>query len=285
MMKVFFYVIFLIGLVAYGSAANVDTIYVYSQSMDRKMPAAVVLPECYNTNAESYPVIYLLHGAYGDFRDWLVKLPDDGIVKSLSDTYRTIFVLPEGGTFSFYLDSPWDPGSQYETHVTKELLPEIDSRYRTKAMPSGRAITGLSMGGQGALYISTRHPHLFGAAGSMSGAVHLDIRSWNLSQESIDRLLQGFVENMGVEIHDEDFLASHSATALVDQMKKNQIPLIIDCGIDDFLIDANRTLNRLLNEKNVPHDYIERPGKHDWEYWQNAILYHALFFDQFFKKQ
>ncbi len=282
-MKGFFCALLFISLITSGLAANVDTISVHSRSMNRHMPAAVVIPECYDTNDESYPVIYLLHGAYGDFRDWLIKLPNDGVVKALADQYRIIFVLPEGGTFSFYLDSPWDANSQYETHVTKELLPEIDIRYRTIAMPAGRAITGLSMGGQGALYISTRHPDLFGAAGSMSGAVHLDIRSWDLPEADIERLTQGFYATLGIDDIDDGFLINNSATALVAQMKENGMPLIIDCGVDDFLISANRELNRRLNEENVPHDYIERPGRHDWIYWQNALLYHALFFNEYFR--
>lgn len=266
-------------------SASVDTLGVHSRSMDRDMPAAVVLPACYYDHNDSYPVIYLLHGAYGDYLDWLVKLPDSDVVQSLADKYRTIFVLPEGGTFSFYLDSPWDESSQYETHITSELIPFVDEHYRTIERTAGRAITGLSMGGQGALYLAARNPHLFAAAGSMSGAVHLDISSWDLPEDDIERLTQGFFATMGIDDIDDDFLINNSATALVAQMKENAMPLIIDCGVDDFLISANRELNRRLNEYGVPHDYIERPGRHDWPYWQNALLYHVLFFAEFFKTQ
>lgn len=284
-MKKYFFFLVSICLIVKPLFADVDTLAVYSSSMEREMPAVVVLPDCYPGTDESYPVIYLLHGAYGDYLDWLVKLPDDGVVKTLADKYRVIFVLPEGGTFSFYLDSPWDEGSQYETHITNELIPYVDDHFRTINKPEGRVITGLSMGGQGALYLAARNPHLFGAAGSMSGAVHLDIASWDLPPDDIDRLLQGFLDTMGAEAVESEFLADHSATALVPQMKENGMPLIIDCGVDDFLISANRELNRRLNEYNVPHDYIERPGRHNWPYWQNALLYHVLFFAEFFKSQ
>ncbi len=284
-MKKYFFLFVSICLIVNNLFASVDTLAVYSPSMDREMPAAVVLPDCYPDNDNSYPVIYLLHGAYGDYLDWLVKLPDDGVVKSLADKYRVIFVLPEGGNFSFYLDSPWDDSSQHETHVIKELIPYIDHHYRTLNKPEGRVITGLSMGGQGALYLAARNPHLFGAAGSMSGAVHLDINSWDLPEDVIERFAQSFRETMGAESIDSGFLAKNSATELVAEMKENAMPLIIDCGVDDFLISANRELNRRLNEYNVPHDYIERPGRHDWPYWQNALLYHVLFFAEFFKSR
>lgn len=262
--------------------AYIDTLSVKSPSMNRVLPAAVVLPDSYHQNTNNYPVIYLLHGAYGDFKDWLVKLPKPHVVQALADQYQIIFVLPEGGTFSFYLDSPWDENSQYETHIIRELIPYIDSIYRTINIPSGRAITGLSMGGQGALYLAARNPGIFGAAGSMSGAVNLDIHSWELPEDDIKRLYQGFVNTMGMDQIDRDFLIEHSATSLTKKMKENNIPLIIDCGVDDFLISSNRLLNKKLRELNVPHDYIERPGAHNWSYWQNALLYHVLFFSEFF---
>lgn len=282
-MKNYFSLVFAILVHYYVVFAHVDTLSVYSPSMDKNMPAAVVLPNTYHDTDHEHPVIYLLHGAYGDFRDWLAKLPDDGVVHSLADQYDIIFVLPEGGTFSFYLDSPWDESSRYETHVAQEVVQYIDKHYRTIKLPSGRAITGLSMGGQGALFLAARHPDIFGAAGSMSGAVHLDIKSWDLPQDDIDRLFSAFANTMGGDDFDPEFLAANSATGLVKLMKENNMPLIIDCGVDDFLISANRELNRRLLKHGVPHDYIERPGAHDWPYWQNAIYYHALFFSRFFE--
>ena len=58
--------------------------------------------------------------------------------------------------------------------------------------------------------------------------------------------------------------------------------LIFDCGIDDFFYDANRRLHEKLIERNIPHDYIERPGNHTWEYWTNSIKYQLLFFRDYF---
>ncbi len=284
-MRHYFSIFFAIILNSAIVFAHVDTLSIYSTSMNKNMPAAVVLPVCYDDNDDEYPVIYLLHGAYGDYMDWLVKLPDEGVVQSLADQYSIIFVLPEGGTFSFYLDSPWDEGSRYETHVAHEVVHYVDKHYRTIESTAGRAITGLSMGGQGALFIATRHPDIFGAAGSMSGAVHLDIHSWDLPQEDIDRLYQGFVNTMGGDQFDPDFFKKNSATGLTKQMKENNMPLIIDCGVDDFLISANRELNRRLNRDYVPHTYIERPGRHDWTYWQQALPYHVLFFSEYFKNK
>lgn len=274
------FVMLTIGVDGYAA----ETLEVYSPSMDTHMPAAVVLPQTYHEDEGSFPVIYLLHGALGDYRDWLDKLPEDGVVQDLADQHNIIFVMPEGGTFSFYLDIPWNEDSQYETHVTAELVPYVDIHYRTVAGPEGRAVTGLSMGGQGALYLATRHPDLFGAAGSMSGAVHIDIEGWDLSPEAMDRLMQGFVDSMGKDEMDAEFFQEHSVTQMVDQIAANPFPMIIDCGVDDFLIEANRELRQRLLAHQVPHDYIERPGRHNWEYWQNALLYQVLFISEVFRE-
>jgi S-formylglutathione hydrolase FrmB len=65
---------------------------------------------------------------------------------------------------------------------------------------------------------------------------------------------------------------------MVDKMKANNLPLLVDCGVDDFLIESNRELHRRLVYSKVPHDYIERPGEHTWPYWENALPYHLVFF-------
>jgi enterochelin esterase-like enzyme len=74
--------------------------------------------------------------------------------------------------------------------------------------------------------------------------------------------------------------ASYAVMGMIDKIKNNALPVIIDCGVDDFLIEHNRELHRRLVYSKVPHDYIERPGAHTWEYWQEALPYQVLFFDK-----
>ena len=110
----------------------------------------------------------------GKFSDWLSKTPDKMLLQNLADQYNLIIVTPEGETLSGYLDSPVQKDNQFETYITKEVIEKIDNTYRTIRDRKGRVITGLSMGGHGALYLSARHPDLYCAAGSMSGALDLD---------------------------------------------------------------------------------------------------------------
>jgi putative tributyrin esterase len=239
-------------------AARVDTLDIPSAAMHKTYRAAVVLPASYAKNKKAnYPVLYLLHGAWGHFGDWLNKTPDKQLLHRLADQYNLIIVNPEGETFSFYLNSPVSPDSQFETYLTQEVIPKIDQTYRTVANRKGRVIAGLSMGGHGALFLSARHPDLYCA------------RLW--------------APILGSEADNPERFADNSVLTLVEQMHRNGLPLIIDCGVDDGLIDINRELHRRLVYNHTPHDYTERPGAHTWEYWQTALPYQVLFLQQVLK--
>ncbi len=250
--------------------------------MHKTYRANVVLPATYAKQKKaSFPVLYLLHGAYGHFSDWLAKTPDKQLVHRLADQYNLIIVMPEGETFGWYIDSPVNKESQFETYITQEVIQKIDQTYRTIRDRKGRVITGLSMGGHGALYLSARHPDLFCAAGSMSGAVDINTAKWKLNPEDAKNTAARFEPILGpVGASPETYLANYMVLPLVDKLKANGLPLIIDCGVDDFLITSNRELHQRLVYNGTPHDYAERPGAHTWEYWQNSLPYHVLFLHQ-----
>lgn len=173
--------------------------------------------------------------------------------------------------------------NQFETYITKEVVEKIDNTYRTIRDRKGRVITGLSMGGHGAFFLATRHPELYCAAGSMSGALDLNIGSWRIPPEFAKQITPGFERILGPTGATPDLYAANSVVNMADQMKANDVKLIFDCGVDDFLIEPNRELHRRLVYKNVPHDYTERPGGHTWDYWENSLGYHLLFFDKILK--
>ncbi|MCV9929958.1 esterase family protein [Flavobacterium sp. LS1R49] len=265
-------------LLSYG--AKVDTLQIESVAMGKTYKTAVVLPNSYVKSKASYPVLYLLHGAYGHFGDWLKNTPDKKLVQNLSDQYNLIIVMPEGETFSFYLDSPVNKESQFETYITKEVIEKIDKTYRTIRDKKGRVISGLSMGGHGALYLSSKHPDLFCAAGSMSGAVDMGIMLYRDPAKVTELMAPVF----GKEGASQEVYASYAVLGMVDKMKANKLALIMDCGVDDFLIEPNRELHRRLVYNKVEHDYTERPGAHTWEYWENSLPYHVLYFSKVLAK-
>jgi putative tributyrin esterase len=271
---------FLFGNTILSFASTVDTLQIPSTAMNKTYKAAVVLPNSYSKGKTAYPVLYLLHGAYGHFSDWLSKTPNNNTVKNLADQYNIIIVMPEGETFSFYLDSPVNKGSQFETYITQEVIQKIDKTYRTVSDKKGRVIAGLSMGGHGALYLSARHPELFCAAGSMSGAVDMGTM---LGREPNDQVIKLMQPVFGDQSTNQNLYDQNAVIGMIDKIKANKLALIIDCGVDDFLIEPNRELHRRLVYSKVPHDYTERPGAHTWEYWENALPYQILFFSKVFK--
>jgi len=280
MKKYFFLVGLFLLFTNFTFAAKVDTLQIASKAMNKNYNAAVVTPNSYAKSKSNFPVLYLLHGAYGHFNDWLKKTPNKNAVKDLSDQYNIIIVMPEGETFSFYIDSPVNQESQFETYITQEVIQKIDATYRTIANKNGRVITGLSMGGHGALYLSSKHPELFCAAGSMSGAVDLN---YMLTPEGIERTKTLFGPILGDEVLSPAAYKRYAVMDKIDAIKENKLPLYIDCGVDDFLIENNRELHRRLVYNKIPHEYTERPGAHTWEYWDNALSYHVLFFSKILK--
>ena len=229
-----------------------------------------ILPASYEKDADlRYPVVYLLHG-YGDNEQkWITQKPQ---LQDLADKYAIIIICPDGRR-SWYWDSVKKPELKYETFISKELVDYVDSHYRTLKSPKFRAITGLSMGGHGALWNGLRHPDVFGACGSMSGGV--DIRPFP-KQWSMEQNLGPYAENKGV-------WDAHTVVNLVDSLKPGRSKIIIDCGVADFFYKVNQDLHERLLAKKIPHDYITRPGGHSWAYWKNAIEYQLLFFHNFFK--
>ncbi|GAC1432074.1 MAG: alpha/beta hydrolase family protein [Chitinophagaceae bacterium] len=250
-------------------AAIVDTVDTYSTSMKKNIKAVVIRPDDY-ARAKDLPVIYLLHGYGGNYADWIIKAK--GFEKA-ADLYQLMIVCPDGGTGSWYWDSPLDANFQYETYVSNELVNWVDNTYKTIKSKKGRAITGLSMGGQGALYLAFRHQDIFGAAGSMSGGV--DIRPFPDNWDMAKRL--------GHYSEQPERWEKHAVINLLYLVRPGSLSLIIDCGTEDFFFRVNENLHQQLLLRNIPHDFIIRPGAHNWPYWNNAIGYQLLFMHNYFK--
>jgi len=252
------------------NAAIVDTVDTYSPSMKKTIKVVVITPDNY-ANAQALPVVYLLNGYSGNYRSWIAGAKG---IETAVDLYQVIIVCPDGNN-SWYWDSPVDPNYKYETYVSTELVNWIDSKYKTIKDKKGRGITGLSMGGHGGLYLAIKHPDVFGAGGSMSGGV--DIRpfpnNWDMSLR------------LGKYDEHPDNWEKYTVINLLHLIKPNSLALIIDCGTEDFFFKVNENLHQQMLYRNIAHDYIIRPGAHNWNYWVNAVQYQLLFMSNFFKSQ
>ncbi len=263
-------------------AGEIDTLTLHSDVMNRDIEVIVVKPSVpkvmvkgkgkkaqIKAEEKSYPVVYLLHGAYGNSRAWLEIKPN---LPDLADQYGMIFVTPSALN-SWYFDSPKLKDFQYETFMTVDLIGYIDSHYKTIPSREGRAITGLSMGGHGALFLAFRHKDLYGACASMSGGV--DIRPFPLNW-NIPDVLGEMAANKG----DWD---SHTVVELVKTLKNHDLEIEFDCGESDFFLEVNKDLHKRLLGHGIDHDFTTRPGGHTGEYWGNSLDYQLVFFNKYFR--
>jgi S-formylglutathione hydrolase FrmB len=253
-------------------AGTVDTLEIQSQYLKKSTKIVVIQPNPSNQVSEKYPVIYLLHGYGGNYAYWSNVSTQ---LSKTADDLKMIFVCPDGGKGSWYFDSPIDSSIRYESYITKELVPYIDANFATKGTIQSRAITGLSMGGHGAMYLAIRHPELFGAAGSISGGV--DFRpfpkNWDIKLA------------LGEYANNPELWYENTVLRQVELLKNNQLAIIIDCGLDDFFLPVNRSLHEKLQKLKINHDYIERPGFHNSAYWSGNVDFQILFFKKFFSKK
>ena len=239
-------ILFLIFIISplYSHASEIDTINVFSNSMNRNIEVVVISPTLKESNG-SFPVIYLLHGFQGNAKTWMQTKKN---LPEITDKMKVMFVCPNGNK-SWYIDSPKESALKYETFISGELIEYIDNNYPTIKDRKGRAITGMSMGGHGALYNAFRHSDIFGAAGSTSGGVDLRPfpQRWNL-----ETLFGSYHENR--ELWDKYMVVNQ-----INYIKDKDLALIIDCGTEDFFFKVNEELHNKLLENKISHDYIVRP--------------------------
>ncbi len=253
-----------------SQAATVDTVNIYSTAMKKSSKCVVVVPGTAN-NTQRFPVVYLLHGYSGNYSNWINRVPELG---TLADTWQLIIVCPDGEYSSWYFNSPLDSNYQYETYIATEVVHYIDKHFPTLPDKNNRAITGLSMGGHGGLFLGWRNPEIFSACGSMSGGVNL-----NAARSKYD-----ISKRIGDTIRYKNNWNDYSVYYMIEKAPRQPLAIIFDCGTEDFFYDINAQLHKKMVQLKIQHDYIERPGAHNWEYWRNALPYQLQFFSRHFKK-
>ncbi len=269
-MKFVFAFLFSILMVSQAMASSVDTISIWSISMKKSIKAVVIKPDSYQIKINRFSVVYLLHGYAGAFDNWISRVPE---IKNYADSFNCIIVCPDGEFSSWYFDSPIDSTYRYETHISKEVVGYIDLHFKTIANKNHRAITGLSMGGHGALYIAIKHPKVFSVAGSMSGLMDLNDRkkSYDISKRIGD--MMNFATN----------LQNYSVINLIEKNTNSPVNIIFDCGSNDVFIESNRRLHQKMLQLKMVHVFIEKEGSHNWDYWGKSVLDQLSYFQQYFK--
>jgi S-formylglutathione hydrolase FrmB len=253
-------------------AGTVDTVSIYSASMKKAYNCVVIKPDTYKNKAAQFPTVYLLHGYSGAYNNWITKVAQ---LKKYADDYQMLIVCPDGAFSSWYFDSPVDSTMKFETYIAKEVPAFIETAYRTVKDRKARAITGLSMGGHGGLFLGFRHANFFGACGSMSGALVIDYITKSYDMQ----------KRLGDTVINRHYYRDLSIMKEMETYPKDSLAIIIDCGTEDFIVEMSRIAHQKMLQLKIPHDYTERPGKHDWNYWATAVQYQLLYFKTYFDKE
>jgi S-formylglutathione hydrolase FrmB len=251
--------------------ACVQTIRFKSKLVNAALPYRVILPAHYASpeqEKQRYPVLYLLHGFTGHYDNWTAMTKLAGYASA----YKFIIVTPEGNN-GWYTDSASVPANKYESYILQELLPDVQSRYRTLESREGRAIAGLSMGGYGALKFGVKHPEMFAFAASLSGALGAAIWTENDLRDFGTALPRSIMETFGPA--GSETRAANDLMKIVREFpaaRLNQLPYFyLDCGTEDALLPFSRSLADLLRERKIPHEYRQLPGNHNWAYWDSQV--------------
>jgi putative tributyrin esterase len=262
-------VLFLFTLSVHARTGSVETIQFHSRLVvNATLPYNVILPPDYRaSSATRYPVLYLLHGLGGHYSDWVIRTN----IADYAAQYRMIVVTPEGND-GWYTDSAGTASDKYESYLLKELIPDVQKRYRTIESRYGRAIAGLSMGGYGAFKFGLRYPATFAFAASMSGAFAV---SRYTEKEMGGANWEPFLKTFG-PVGSETRKANDifEITKTLTPARVALLPYFyFDCGTEDVArhVNANRELSEMFLDRKIPHEYRELPGDHSWAYWDQQV--------------
>ncbi len=265
-----------------------ESLQFYSEILGRDVAYSVYLPPAYEESTMNFPVLYLLHGYSDDDTGWVqfgqVKRIADQAFAS-HDAAQTIIIMPDGGV-TWYVNTA-DGKQPYEDFLVKELIPHVDSEFRTREDRQFRAVAGLSMGGFGALMLGLRHPELFSSSGVLSAGVLTDDEILAMNGDQWNRMFGlPFGKDLEGKKRLEGNYGQYTPQAMIDAYKKKDhtTRFYIDCGDDDFLILGNLALHAQMIKAEIPHEFRVRDGGHSWSYWRSALPEVLTFISEVFHR-
>lgn len=268
--------LFMMALVA-ASLTSVRAGHVVTDSIESRVLGTwvkynVYLPTCFAQDVQRhYPVVYLLHGFTDDYTAWRDKGQMQTVADELIETGEAkamVIVMPNAGgprtyeTWNGYFNMP---GWSYEDFFFQELVPTAEAKYRAGGSKGQRAVMGLSMGGGGSTVYAQRHTDLFSSCYAMSAWLDDD----GGRQREAGKDDKVYLVKQAVRKHSALDYVRQADDATVARLRS--VKWFIDCGDDDFLLDLNTELHKLMRAKRIKSELRVRNGQHNWEYWHQAI--------------
>ena len=270
------FALFFASVLAVQAQSVVKQFTVKSKLLGVEKEYSVYLPDGYGKSTEKYPVLYLLHGAWGTHNSWVrAEGSRGGNLQAIADAEiaagrckKMVVVVPDargegekngGKNMGYFNVENWP----YETFFFEEFIPHIEKKFKVLATKEGRAIAGLSMGGGGSFVYAQRHPDMFNAAYSTSGL--LDHRYRPKKVDSYENI--GWYWSVAATSPVE-----YVRNATAEQLEKlRTVRWMLDCGDDDGIISTNIDFFVEMKREKVPVEFRVRNGKHNWAFWREAL--------------
>jgi S-formylglutathione hydrolase FrmB len=259
---------------------RIDCNALNSRILGQAVRYCVLLPPGYDAalashSSERYPVLYFLHGL-GDNEQTLFKSGGWNLVEDLRQQHKIgdfLIVTPEARG-SFYINSA-DGNVRYSDFFLHEFIPYIESKYRVLRERSGRAISGISMGGYGALHFAFANPELFSSVSAQSAALMTEspqeLSAAVRSGTPLGQLLGSVFGNPFNTQH----WTQNDPVVLAKQNKRaiGKLAIYFNCGRDDefnFEVGA-QALDKQLEAEGIKHEFHLYPGNHGASYFLSHL--------------
>jgi len=226
------------------------TFHFLSAALERHQAFHFIVPDPQRAGPGPYACFYLIHGASDDFTAWMTNT---GIWRYTRDL-PLVVVMPDVER-SFCINTAC--GERFEDYLIQDLIGWVEHLFPVKPGRENRVVGGLSMGGYGAMLLGLKHPDKFCSVGAHSSAFEI---------HASDLFPQAFGPP------DSEVRRQYNLFRIAEEVDGSLLPALhVDCGVDDFLIESNRSFHTHLERLGVPHHYQEHPGAHDWDYWDLHI--------------
>jgi S-formylglutathione hydrolase FrmB len=251
------------------AAGRVECSSVKSVRMKANVSFCAFLPPTYDASKSAkFPVLYLLHGL-GDNHESMINTGTWNMVEQLQRQKKIgefVIITPNAGR-SFYINSK-NARVPYEDFFIREFMPAMEKRFRIGSTRAQRAISGISMGGYGALRFAFKYPQLFTSVAAHSPAL-------------IERMPRG-AEHTGIismvgtafgTPFDSAYWERNTPFFYAKTFRPNGLKIYLDCGDrDDYGFEVGtRAMDKLLTSRKVPHEAHIYPGNHGWQYFADHL--------------
>ena len=231
-----------------------------SAALGRDMPYRVILPAAIPAG-KNLPVVYLLHGGGGGYRDWsnysdVARFAESGL----------ILVMPEGES-SYYVNAAARPNDRFEDYIVKDLIDDVENRFPVASGRANRAIAGVSMGGIGAVTLALKHPDQFVFAGGISSAIDVPSRPFSIHRMGQYRAHAEIFGPWGSEHRrqNDPFVLARSADPAATPY------FFLTCGEQEGLLPSNKRFAGLLQSRGFKYEFHPGPGGHNWNQWNGRL--------------